>query len=155
MSYYCGLVYRIDKLLRRIQGDCFLQSYTSLKVLWEIVQFLINTVTIVTSFVWVQHCVFVIAIVTCECAIFIPHKLRFGVCHRCYCILIYNDFFILSCFILNFHRTFPFSQISNLFICSILEHNIFAADKAIHKLNFLIINTKYSNQVYVIKPSNH
>ena len=36
----------------------------------------------------------------------------------------------------------------------IFEHNIFAADKAIHTLQFLIINNKYSNQDYVIKPSN-
>ena len=35
------------------------------------------------------------------------------------------------------------------------EHKIFAAEKAIHNLQFLIINNKYSNQVYVIKPSDH
>ena len=51
--------------------------------------------------------------------------------------------------------SFHFSQISNLFICSIFEHNIFAADKAIHNLQFLITKNKYSNQVYVIKPIYH
>ena len=33
-------------------------------------------------------------------------KLRFGVCHSWYCLLIYNDSVILSCFILNCHRAF-------------------------------------------------
>ena len=51
--------------------------------------------------------------------------------------------------------SFCFSQISNLFMCFIFEHNIFAADKEIHNLQFLIANNKYSNQVYVIKPSDH
>ena len=37
--------------------------------LCEIVQFLLNAVIIVTSRVWGQHRVFVIAIVTCECAL--------------------------------------------------------------------------------------
>ena len=32
---------------------------------------------------------------------------------------------------------------------------MFAADKAIHNLQFLINNNKYSNQVYVIKTSYH
>ena len=66
MSYYCGLVYCIDKILRIVQGDFFSQSYTLLEGLCEIVQFLLNTVIIVTSFVWGQHCVFVIAIVMGE-----------------------------------------------------------------------------------------
>ena len=98
---------------------------------------------IVTSFVWVQHCVFVIAIVTGECAILILWRLRFGVCHSCYCLLIYDDSIILLCFILNCHRTFLFSQISNPFIFIIFEHNIFTADKAIHNLQFFITNNKY------------
>ena len=53
------------------------------------------------SFVQGQRCVSVIAIVTCECAILILQKLRLRVCHFCYCLLIYNDYVILSCFILN------------------------------------------------------
>ena len=81
MSYYYDLVYRIDKILKRIQGDCFLQSYTSLKCLCEIVQFLLNTVIIVTSLVQNQHRVLVIAIVTGECAILIIQTLLFkGLC---------------------------------------------------------------------------
>ena len=51
--------------------------------------------------------------------------------------------------------SFLFSQILNLFICFIFEHNIFAADKAIHHFHYLIINNKYSNQVRVMKTSNH
>ena len=49
---------------------------------------------------------------------------------------------------------FCFSQILNLFICFIFEHNIFAADKEIHNFQYLITSTKYSNQVYVINPSD-
>ena len=71
MSYYCGLVYHIAIIFRIIQGDCFLQSSTSLKGLCDIILFLLNAVIIVTSFVQSQHCVFVNAIVTCECAILI------------------------------------------------------------------------------------
>ena len=126
-----------------------------LKGLCEIVQFLINTFIIATYSVWGQHYVFVIAIVTGECAILILRKLRFGVCHCWYCLLIYNDYVILLCFILNYHRIFLFLQILNIFICFISKHSIFAADEAIHNLQFLITNNKYINQVYVIKPSNH
>ena len=42
-----------------------------------------------------------------------------------------------------------FSQILNLFIYSIFEQNVFAAD--IRHIQCLITNNKYSNQVYVIK----
>ena len=52
-----------------------------------IVQFLLNTVIIMTSFVLGQHGVFVIAIVMCECALSILQKLRFGVCHMHFRIL--------------------------------------------------------------------
>ena len=50
--------------------------------LCDIIQFVINTVIIVTSFVWGHHHVFVIAIIMGECAILILQTLRFGVCHR-------------------------------------------------------------------------
>ena len=111
--------------------------------------------SIVTSFVWGHHRVFVISIVTGECAISILQKSLFGVCHRFYCLLIYYDYMIVICIIINGHRTFIFSQILNLFICSLFEHIFFAADNAIHNLQFLITKNTYSNQVYVIKPSNH
>ena len=78
MSYYCSLVYRIDKKVRTIQVDIFKQSYTWLKGLCEIVQFLLNTVIVVTSFVWFQHCVFVIATVMGDCTILILRTLKFG-----------------------------------------------------------------------------
>ena len=48
---------------------------------------------------------------------------------------------------LNCHGTLLFSQILNMFICAISEQNVFAADKEIHNLRFLIINNKYRNQV--------
>ena len=57
--------------------------------------FLLNTVIIVTSFVWGKNCVFLISIVMGKCATLILQKLRFGVCHCCSCILIYNDYIIL------------------------------------------------------------
>ena len=131
----------------------FLHSYTLLKGLCDIAQFLLNTFIIVTSFVRGNHRVFIINIVTGECAILILQKLWFGVCNCYYFILIYNDSVILFCFILNCHGTFPFSQILNLFICFIFKHKTFAADKEIHNLQFLITNNKYSNKVYFIKPS--
>ena len=81
MSYYCGLIYCRDKIFRTIQGDCFLQSYTSLNSLCEIVQFLPNTVIIVTYFAQGQHRVLVITIVTGECDILIIQTLLFkGLC---------------------------------------------------------------------------
>ena len=76
MSYYCGLVYHIGIIFITIQGDCFLQSYTLSKCLCDIVQFLINSVFIMTSFVQGHHRFFVIVIVTGECAILILQKLR-------------------------------------------------------------------------------
>ena len=45
-------------------------------------QFLINTVIIVTSFVWGQHSAFFVAIGTYECVILILQKLWFCVWHR-------------------------------------------------------------------------
>ena len=74
MSYYCVLVYHINIILGTIQGDCFLQSYTSLKCLCEIFLFLLNTVIIVTYFILGQNHVFVISIVTGECAMLIIQK---------------------------------------------------------------------------------
>ena len=121
----------------------------------EIFQFLLNTVIIVTSFVWDQHRVFVIAIVTGECAILILQKLRFGVYHCYYCLLIYDDYVIILYYILNCHKTFLFYKISTLFICGIFENIFFAADKGIHNIWLLIIKNKYSYQVSVIKPSDH
>ena len=59
----------------------FLQSYTSLNGLCEIVHFLPNTVIIVTYFAQGQHRVLVIAIVTGECNILIIQALLFkGLC---------------------------------------------------------------------------
>ena len=63
MSYYWCLVYRIDKIIIKIQGDCILFYCTLFKSLCEIVQYLLKTVIIVTSFVWGQYRVFVIVIV--------------------------------------------------------------------------------------------
>ena len=112
-----------------------------------------------------QHCTFVITIVTGECTIMITKQLWFGVCHRCYYLLIYYDSFIVLCFILNLPMvqwwnrykdwSFCLSKISNMFICIIFEHKCLAADKEVHNLQFLITRNKYSNQVYVIKPSDH
>ena len=61
----------------------------------------------------------------------------------------------LLCFILNCHRILLFSQILNLFICAILEHNHFTADKEIHYVRFSIINNKFIYQVLGIKQSDH
>ena len=77
-----GLVYCINVIFRTIQGECLLYSYTLLTCLCEIVKFLLVTVITVTTFVWGQPHIFVIAIVTCKCAISILQILRFGVCHR-------------------------------------------------------------------------
>ena len=55
-------------------GWLFLQSYTSLKGLCEIFLFLLNTVIIVTYFILGQNHVFVISIVTGECAMLIIQK---------------------------------------------------------------------------------
>ena len=35
------------------------------------------------------------------------------------------------------------------------EHIIFEAEKAIHDSHYLVTTNKYSNQIYVIKPSDH
>ena len=37
-------------------------------------------------------------------------------------------------------------------MCLFFEHNIFAADKEIYNLQFLITNNKYSNKFNIIKP---
>ena len=52
--------------------------------------FVFNTVIIVISFVRGQNCIFVIDIVTCECALFILIKVWLRVFHHCYCLLIYD-----------------------------------------------------------------
>ena len=80
-------------------------------------------------------------------------KIRFGVCHCCYCQLIYDDSVIILCIIINSHRTVLFSQIPIFFIRGIVEPNCFAVDKEIHNLQFLIINNNYSNQVSIIRRS--
>ena len=74
---------------------------------------------------------------------------------HCYYQPMYNNSVIFIMFYLNCHRTFILSQILNLFICGIFKHNLFAADKSIHYLRFLIINNKCRNKVPVIKPINH
>ena len=73
---------------------------TVLRFVWDCLV-LLNTVIIVNSFVWGQHRVFIILVVTCERAILILQKLLFGVCHWCYCLLIYDNCVILFYFILN------------------------------------------------------
>ena len=126
-----------------------------LNCLCDIVQFLLNTVIVVTSFVPVQHSVFGIAIVRGECTILILQKLLFCVFHCWYCPLVYDDSVIVLCIILKSHGHLFFSQIPNMLICGIFEPNCFVAEKATHNLQFLIINNRYRNQVFVIKQSNH
>ena len=72
----------------------FIQSYTLLIGLCEIVQFLLNTVIIMISFVLGKHRAFVAAIVTCEFAISILRKLRFGVCHQNFIHMTYFSVYI-------------------------------------------------------------
>ena len=128
-----------------------------------------------TSFVRGSNGVLSIVIVTCECAILIIRKLQLRVYHHCYCLLIYDDTVILLCFFLNWSMV----QWRNgwwlncemaklryrlvvLFLTNIedvhfliFKHNIFAADKEIHNFHYLVTNNNYSDQVYVIKPSDH
>ena len=72
-----------------------------------------------------------------------------------YCPLTYDNFVIWLCFILSCHGNLLFSQRMNLCICGIFERNLFAANKEIHNLRFLIINNKCRNQVPVIKNCDH
>ena len=53
----------------------------------------------------------------------------------------------LSYFILHCHGALLFSQISNLFVCGIFNHNFFVAVKKIHNLWLLNNNNKCSNQI--------
>ena len=72
-----------------------------------------------------------------------------------YCPYAHDYFVICLCFILNYHRNLLFSQRINMCICGIFEHNLFAADKEIYYLWFLIINNQCRNQVPVIRTSYH
>ena len=69
--------------------------------------------------------------------------------------ILYDYFVIYIIFYLKQSHTFLFWKIPNLFICGIFEHNLFAADKSIHNLLFLIIYNKYRNQFPFIKPTDH
>ena len=86
-----------------VTGECDILIIQTLlfKGLCEIIQFLPNTVIVVTYFVRGHHCVFVVVIVTSGCAMLIINKFWFGVCHRFYCLFIYNYSVILLCFVLN------------------------------------------------------
>ena len=75
-----GLLHRCN--IQDNIGWIFLQSYTLLTGLCEIVQFLLNTVITVNFFVLGQHRIFVISLVTCKSAILILQQLRFGVCDQ-------------------------------------------------------------------------
>ena len=61
----------------------------------------------------------------------------------------------LLCFILNCHGNLIFSQILNLFICDIFEHNNFVVDKEIRYFRFLVINNNCRDQCPIITQSNH
>ena len=99
--WYCSALHLSD--LHRHGWVRFIDTtkITVLRFLWDCSVFVLNTVIIVTYFVRGQHFVLVIAIVTGECAILILQKLRFVAFHCCYCLLIYDDYVILLCFILN------------------------------------------------------
>ena len=83
------------------QTNCAMVKWCNGEKKIRVGSFVSHTVIIVTYFVWYHHRVFIIATVTRKCAILILRKLWFGVCHCCYCILIYDDYVILLCFILN------------------------------------------------------
>ena len=70
-------------IIHNNKGWLFVIVLHSFTGLCDIVQFLLNTVINVTSFVQGMHRVFVINIVTCKCAISILQILLFGVSHRC------------------------------------------------------------------------
>ena len=129
MSYYCGLIYRIDKILSTIQGYVFDSPTSCLKVFVILSIFYSIQLLLWLIVFWRQNCVYKTLIVMGKCAILILQKLGLGVCHCCYCPLIYNDSVTLSSFILNCHRTFFLSQILNLFICGIFEHNFLQKTK--------------------------
>ena len=92
MTYFPVCTIWISELYRAIVSYSTTPGQQVSTILWnitinvwclcEIVQFLLNTVIIMTSFVRGQNCVFVIAIVTCECTLLTLQKLWFGVCHR-------------------------------------------------------------------------
>ena len=121
MSYYCGLLYCIDKIFRRIQGDCFKQSYTLLEYLCGIVHFLLNTFIIVTSFVWGQHRVFMTAIFTGEWDILILQKIRLlGLCEIVHFLL--NTVIIMNYFVQIPHCVFVIAIVTGECAVLILQH---------------------------------
>ena len=79
MTYFSVFTIRISEIYWAIVSDIPTPGQQVSEILWnipitiwclcQIFQFLLNTVIIMTSFVWGQHNVFVIAIVTCESAI--------------------------------------------------------------------------------------
>ena len=70
------------------------------KGLCEIVNFSPNKGISVTFFVRGQYCDLIIANITGECAISLLQKIRLGVYHSCYCLLMYYDSIIFFYFIL-------------------------------------------------------
>ena len=100
----------------------------------EIVKFLLNTVIIAISFFLgpashLRDCHshrWVCFIDTTKITVFCMTSLLLSIDLRQYC------YFIM--FYLKLSQNFYFSQILNLLICGIFEHNFFAADKAIPNL---------------------
>ena len=136
MSYYCGLVYHINIIFKTIQGDCSLQSYTSLESFFEIFLFLLNTVIIMNYFVWSQHWVFVNAIVTGECTILILRKLRFqGLCEIVQFLL--NTVIIVNYFVRRQHCVFVISIVK--YECALL---------ILRKLRFSVCHRCYCILIY-------
>ena len=61
-----------------------------------------------------------------------------------YCTLIYNEYVVLLCLVMNNHKTLPISQILNQFLCLYFVTQRFAADKYIYNLPNASIT--YKNQ---------
>ena len=73
----------------------------------------------------------------------------------CYIPLTYVAFVIFIIIYFKLSRKFDFITNIKCINCTTFEHNNFVAEKEIHYLRFLIINSKCRDQVTVIKPSKH
>ena len=73
----------------------------------------------------------------------------------CYCLFTYVNSILFIMFILNCCVTLLFSKILNMFICGIFDYKVFALDKEIHNLRFLLSTTTAKTKFMLPGPSDH
>ena len=173
-SYYCSLIYCINKILRRIQGDFFTVLHFVKRFVWDCLVF--TEYSYYCEFFFLRP---VLRLCNCHCHGWVSYidTTKITVCCMSPLILSIDLWWLYYFIMIHFKLTNGAMvkwwmmkwcngerkiRIGRFFLTTIEYVHLFyfqtqkiCSRSRNHNLQFLITNNKYNNQVYVIKPIYH